>query len=192
MLIIELDGLKEGLPRLAARIVAICRAHGAREVRAAQNDAERAALWAGRKGAFGAISRLRPSYLVCDGTVPRTQLPATLRKVMALAAEHRLRVGNVFHAGDGNLHPLVLFDMRDPEELARVEALGSAILRLCAEMGGTISGEHGIGLEKLKEMACVFSPDDLDFLRKLKRAWDPGELVNPGKVLPPTDECRTA
>ncbi len=192
VLIIELDGLKEGLPRLAARIVAICRAHGAREVRAAQNDAERAALWAGRKGAFGAISRLRPSYLVCDGTVPRTQLPATLRKVMALAAEHRLRVGNVFHAGDGNLHPLVLFDMRDPEELARVEALGSAILRLCAEMGGTISGEHGIGLEKLKEMACVFSPDDLDFLRKLKRAWDPGELVNPGKVLPPTDECRTA
>jgi glycolate oxidase len=184
VLIIELDGLKDGMERLAEQIVAICQRHNVREVKAAKDNAERMKLWAGRKGAFGAISRLRPSYLVCDGTVPRTQLPATLKKVMELAEQYKLRVGNVFHAGDGNLHPLILFDVRDPEELERVEKLGSAILKLCVDMGGTISGEHGIGLEKLKEMSFIFSAADIEFMRAIKRAFDPHDLVNPGKVLP--------
>ena len=184
VLIIELDGLKDGMDRLSGRIMEICQRHKVREVKVAKDAAERMKLWVGRKGAFGAISRLRPSYLVCDGTVPRTKLPATLKKVMELAAQHQLRVGNVFHAGDGNLHPLILFDVRDPEELKRVNALGSAILTLCVEMGGTISGEHGIGVEKLKEMGLIFGAADIDLMRSLKRAFDPAGLMNPGKVLP--------
>jgi len=184
VLIIELDGLQDGMERLSERIMEICQRHRVREVKAAKDAAERMKLWVGRKGAFGAISRLRPSYLVCDGTVPRTKLPATLKKVMELAAQHQLRVGNVFHAGDGNLHPLILFDVRDPEELKRVNALGSAILKLCVEMGGTISGEHGIGVEKLKEMGLIFGSADIEFMRSLKRAFDPAGLMNPGKVLP--------
>ncbi|MEW6263315.1 MAG: FAD-linked oxidase C-terminal domain-containing protein [Thermodesulfobacteriota bacterium] len=187
VLIIELDGLQDGFDRLSRRIMDICRDNKVREVRAAKDEAERTALWAGRKGAFGAISRLRPNYLVCDGTVPRTKLPEVLDKVLKLGQEHNLRIGNVFHAGDGNLHPLILFDLRDKGELERVEKVGREILRLCAEAGGTISGEHGIGMEKLKEMAFVFSPDDIEFMRKIKRAWDPLEILNPGKVLPPEE-----
>ena len=184
VLIIELDGLKDGLERLGERIMEICKANNVREVKAAKDDAERAALWAGRKGAFGAISRLRPNYLVCDGTVPRTKLPEVLKKVLELGEQYDLKIGNVFHAGDGNLHPLILFDSRDKEELARVEKVGSEILKLCAEAGGTISGEHGIGMEKLKEMELIFSPTDIDFMRQLKTAFDPVERYNPGKVLP--------
>ena len=184
VLIIELDGLKDGLERLSARIMDICKANNVREVKAAKDDAERMALWAGRKGAFGAISRLRPNYMVCDGTVPRTKLPEVLQKVLELGRQYDLKIGNVFHAGDGNLHPLILFDSRDKEELARVEKVGSEILKLCAEAGGTISGEHGIGMEKLKEMEFIFSPADIDFMRRLKIAFDPVERYNPGKVLP--------
>ena len=136
VLIIELDGLKDGFDRLSARIQEICEENNVTELKVAKTPAERMALWAGRKGAFGAISRLRPSYLVADGTVPRTKLPEVLGKVMDLGEKYNLRIGNVFHAGDGNLHPLILFDSRDPEETARVNKVGSEILKICAEGRG--------------------------------------------------------
>ncbi len=184
VLLIELDGLKDGMERLAERIMEICKKNNVREVKAAKTEAERTQLWAGRKGAFGAISRLRPNYLVCDGTVPRTKLPEVLTKVMEVGKKYNLAIANVFHAGDGNLHPLILFDERNEEELRRVHLAGSEILKLCADAGGTISGEHGIGTEKMKEMFFVFNSQDIAAMRKVKKAFDPEEVYNPGKVLP--------
>jgi glycolate oxidase len=184
VLLIELDGLKDGMERLAERIMEICRKNNVREVKAAKTEVERAQLWAGRKGAFGAIARLRPNYLVCDGTVPRTKLPEVLIKVMEVGKKYNLAIANVFHAGDGNLHPLILFDERNEEELRKVHLAGSEIMKLCADAGGTISGEHGIGTEKKKEMRFVFTPDDIGAMKKVKMAFDPVDLYNPGKVLP--------
>jgi len=186
VLLIELDGLKDGMERLAERIMEICRKNNVREVKAAKNEAERTQLWAGRKGAFGAVARLRPNYLVCDGTVPRTKLPEVLTKVMEVGKKYNLPIANVFHAGDGNLHPLILFDERNEEELRKVHLAGSEILKLCADAGGTISGEHGIGAEKMKEMFFVFNPRDIAAMRKVKKAFDPEDVYNPGKVLPET------
>ena len=185
VLIIELDGLKDGMERLADRITKICRANRVREVKVAKDAAERDTLWVGRRGAFGAVSRLRPSYMVCDGTVPRTRLPDVLGKVKEIGRKHNLPIANVFHAGDGNLHPIILFDIRDQEETARVRKAGTEILRSCVDAGGTISGEHGIGLEKLGEMSFIFSQDDIAAMWKLKNACDPAGQLNPGKVLPP-------
>jgi len=185
VLIIELDGMADGMDRQAEKIMEICRRCQVREIRLAKSDAERADLWAGRKGAFGAVSRLRPSYLVCDGTVPRTKLPEVLSRVLEVGKKHHLAIGNVFHAGDGNLHPLILFDERNPGELERVHQVAAEILKICTDAGGTISGEHGIGTEKLKEMSLIFSETDIDFLRQIKKAFDPYDLWNPGKVIPP-------
>ncbi len=184
VLLIELDGIKDGMERLAERIMEICRKNNVREVKAAENEEERTQLWAGRKGAFGAVARLRPNYLVCDGTVPRTKLPEVLGKVMEVGRKYNLPIANVFHAGDGNLHPLILFDERDEEELSKVHAAGSEILKLCADAGGTISGEHGIGAEKMKEMFFVFTPRDMAAMRRVKMAFDPEDICNPGKVIP--------
>jgi len=184
VLLIELDGLKDGMERLAERIMEICKKNNVREVKAAKTEAERTQLWAGRKGAFGAIARLRPNYLVCDGTVPRTKLPEVLTKVMEVGKKYNLVIANVFHAGDGNLHPLILFDERNEEELRKVHLAGSEILKICADAGGTISGEHGIGTEKMKEMFFVFSPQDIAAMKKVKTAFDPNNIYNPGKVLP--------
>lgn len=184
VLIIELDGMSDGMERQAEKVMEICKRHNVREVRLAKSDAERAELWAGRKGAFGAVARLRPSYLVCDGTVPRTKLPEVLKRVMEVGKKYDLPIGNVFHAGDGNLHPLILFDERNKEELARVYKAGTEILKICADAGGTISGEHGIGTEKLKEMSFVFTEDDIELMRQIKNAFDPSNIINPGKVVP--------
>ena len=184
VLLIELDGLKDGMERLADRIMEICKKNNAREVKAAKTEAERMQLWAGRKGAFGAIARLRPNYLVCDGTVPRTKLPEVLTRVMEVGKKYDLTIANVFHAGDGNLHPLILFDERNEEELRKVHLAGSEILKICADAGGTISGEHGIGTEKMREMLFVFTPKDISAMKKVKKAFDPEEVYNPGKVLP--------
>jgi len=184
VLLIELDGLRDGMERLADRIMEICRKNQAREVKAAKTEAERMQLWAGRKGAFGAIARLRPNYLVCDGTVPRTKLPEVLTRVMEVGKKYDLAIANVFHAGDGNLHPLILFDERNEEELRKVHLAGSEILKICAEAGGTISGEHGIGTEKMKEMFFVFTPQDISAMKKVKRAFDPEDIYNPGKIFP--------
>jgi glycolate oxidase len=157
-------------------------------VKTVKTEAERTQLWAGRKGAFGAIARLRPNYLVCDGTVPRTKLPEVLTKVMEVGKKYGLAIANVFHAGDGNLHPLILFDERNEEELRKVHLAGSEIMKLCADAGGTISGEHGIGTEKKKEMLFVFTPQDIGAMKKVKMAFDPEDLYNPGKVLPEVQE----
>ena len=184
VLIIELDGMADGMDRQAKKILEICKRHKVRDVQLAKDDAERAKLWAGRKGAFGAITRLRPSYMVGDGTVPRTKLPEVLSKVMATGKKYDLLIGNVFHAGDGNLHPLILFDERDEEERKRARKAAVEILKICADAGGTISGEHGIGLEKKKEMFFIFSESDLESMRQVKRAFDPEDILNPGKVIP--------
>jgi glycolate oxidase subunit GlcD len=184
VLIIELDGLSDGMEEQAQRILEICRKNGVVSTRRAKDAAERADLWAGRRGAFGAVARLAPSYLVCDGTVPRTKLPAALSAVRKVGQKYNLAVGNVFHAGDGNLHPLILFDDRNKEEMERVHRAGMEILKICAELGGTISGEHGIGTEKLKGMPLVFRDSDLEMMQNLKTAIDPKGVCNPGKVIP--------
>jgi glycolate oxidase len=192
VLIIEVDGLKDDLEAQAQAITDLCRKHGAREVRVAKNDAERAALWAGRRGAFGAVARITPSYLVCDGTVPRTALPAALRKVAEVSAKYGLQIPNVFHAGDGNLHPLILFDWRDAEQKARVMQAGMEILECCVKLGGTISGEHGVGIEKMDAMRLVCTEADIDAQMRVKRAFDPGDLANPGKIFPVREEVAHA
>jgi glycolate oxidase len=184
VLIIELDGLPQGMDENAQKIEEICRMNHVREVKLAKNEAERTVLWAGRKGAFGSVGQVRPSYLCCDGTVPRTKLPEVLGKVIEVGKKYNLPIGNVFHAGDGNLHPLIMFDERDPDEKARVLKASSEILKLCADAGGTISGEHGVGIEKLKETSFIFNESDLELARKIKRAFDPDGLINPGKLIP--------
>jgi glycolate oxidase subunit GlcD len=185
VLIIELDGVTEGMDEQAKRILEICEKNGVVSSRRAKDATERAELWAGRRGAFGAVARLRPAYLVCDGTVPRTKLPEALVAVKRIAEKYKLSIGNVFHAGDGNLHPLILFDDRDHDELERVHKAGSEILKVCADLGGTISGEHGIGTEKLVEMSLVFRESDIETMRGIKAALDPKGLCNPGKLIPP-------
>lgn len=192
VLIIELDGLADGMDEQAERIEGICRANNVVSVRRARDNAERAELWAGRRGAFGAVARLRPSYLVCDGTVPRTKLPDALRAVKEVSSKYGLPIGNVFHAGDGNLHPLILFDGRNPEELEKVHEAGTEILEAVARLGGTISGEHGIGTEKLKAMRLIFGEEDLEMMRRIKAALDPKELCNPGKLVPPAKDSEAA
>jgi glycolate oxidase len=188
VLIIEVDGLKDDLQAQTEAIEHLCKEHGAREVRVAKDDAERAMLWAGRRGAFGAVARLAPSYLVCDGTVPRTALPIVLRKVAEVGQKYDLKIPNVFHAGDGNLHPLILFDWRDAEQKERVMRAGMEILELCVKLGGTISGEHGVGLEKMDAMRLVLSDADIRSQLRLKRAFDPRDLANPGKIFPAPQE----
>ncbi len=188
VLIIEVDGPAVGLQQQAESIREICTAHGCREIRQAKDAAERNRLWAGRRGAFGAIARLAPNYLVADCTVPRTRLPDALARVAAIAERYELRHGNVFHAGDGNLHPLLLFDSRDAEQLKRVHLAGDEIMRACVELDGTITGEHGVGMEKVEAMRLIFSEQDLAFQRKLREAFDPQDLLNPGKILPPAIE----
>jgi len=188
-LLIELDGLQYGMESQAERVMAACRDCGAREVRAARDEAERQLLWKGRKSAFGAYGRISPAYMVMDGVIPRTRLPQVLTRVNEIAAAHGLRVGNVFHAGDGNLHPNILYDPRIPGEEARVVEAGGEILKVCAEVGGSISGEHGIGLEKMDYMPLIFSEADLAFMRELREAFNPRGLCNPGKIFPSRKAC---
>jgi len=190
VLIIELDGMPEGMDEKSEKIVDICKRNNVREVKVAKNDEERAILWAGRKGAFGSVGQVRPSYLCCDGTVPRTKLPAVLSQVIEIGKKYDLPIGNVFHAGDGNLHPLIMFDERDADELHRVHLASTEILKLCADAGGTISGEHGVGLEKLKETHFIFNQADLDLERDIKRAFDPDAIINPGKMIPADETGR--
>jgi len=188
-LLVELDGLRVGIETQAGQIAQACRDAGAREVRMARDENERALLWKGRKSAFGAYGRVSPAYMVMDGVIPRTKLPYVLDRVNAIVAAHGLRVGNVFHAGDGNLHPNILYDPRKPGEEARVVEAGAEIMKLCAEVGGSISGEHGIGLEKADFMPFIFSAADLALMQRLKNAFNPTGLCNPGKVFPTKKSC---
>jgi len=185
VLIVEVDGPLAGLAEQAEHIGQLCLQNGCREVRKAKDAAERDLLWAGRRGAFGAIARLAPSFLTADCTVPRTRLPDALAQVATIAQRNQLKHANVFHAGDGNLHPVLLFDPRDAEQVQRVHHAGHEIMQACVALGGTISGEHGIGTEKLEGMRLVFSEDDLEFQRQIRAAFDPQGLLNPGKLLPP-------
>lgn len=187
VLLIELDGLRDGMDEMAQEIAAICRACGALEVTVAKDDTEREALWRGRRGSFAAMTRLAPSYLSMDGVVPPTMLPEVLRRVREIGRRHSLQVFTVLHAGDGNLHPLVLFDDRVEEQRRAAEMVNMEILAACVELGGTVSGEHGIGVEKLDAMHLVFSENDLRAQRLVKEAFDPRGLLNPGKLLPPDD-----
>ncbi|MFC1761453.1 FAD-binding oxidoreductase [Planctomycetota bacterium] len=185
VLIIEVEGPVAGLKEQAQRIQEICKENNCREVKEAKNEAERNLLWQGRRGAFGAVARLAPNYLVNDATVPRSKLPEALAQVAEITKKYNCEHGNVFHAGDGNLHPLLLFDSRDEDQLHRVEKAGWEIMQACVDLGGTISGEHGIGMEKRKAMRMVFSEVDLEEQRRLKRSFDPRNLLNPGKIIPP-------
>ena len=185
VLIIEVEGPTAGLKEQAKRIQEICMQTNCREIQEAKDNQERNLLWQGRRGAFGAVARLAPNYLVNDATVPRTKLPEALARVAEITDKYNCEHGNVFHAGDGNLHPLLLFDSRDTDQLHRVEKAGWEIMEACVKLGGTISGEHGIGLEKQEAMRMVFSEDDFRAQRALKRAFDPANILNPGKVIPP-------
>ncbi|PYM57585.1 MAG: FAD-binding oxidoreductase [Candidatus Rokuibacteriota bacterium] len=188
-LLIELDGLSVGLDEEVERVMAACRDSGARQVRLARDERERQLLWKGRKAAFGAFGRISPAYMVMDGVIPRTRLPEVLRSVEEIARTHGLRVGNVFHAGDGNLHPNILYDPRIAGEVERVLAAGAAIMKACVDVGGSISGEHGIGLEKRDFMPWIFSEADLRAMAAVKAAFNPTGRCNPGKVFPTAKSC---
>ncbi|MFC1955627.1 FAD-binding oxidoreductase, partial [Chloroflexota bacterium] len=187
LLLIELDVLKEALERQGKQIVEICRANNVQEIKTARTAAEREVLWSGRRGAFGAIARVTPAYSVQDVTVPRNKLMLMLREISKIAEKYKLPIGNVAHAGDGNLHPLVMFDNRNPEESHRAHQAGKEILSTCVAIGGTISGEHGIGIEKQDSMPLMFNSGELELMRRVKRVFDPEDILNPGKLLPPEE-----
>jgi glycolate oxidase len=189
VLIVELDGPAAQVEDDLARVEAICSGHDAREIRIASDPADRYAVWRGRKAAFAAMGRISPDYYVQDGVVPRTKLPSVLRAIDELSRTHGLRVGNVFHAGDGNLHPLVLYDGRVEGEAERAEALSKQILEICVDAGGSITGEHGVGTDKACAMPLMFSEDDLAAMQRLRRAFDPLGLANPGKLFPTPRLC---
>ncbi|MFN8535238.1 MAG: FAD-linked oxidase C-terminal domain-containing protein [Dehalococcoidia bacterium] len=189
LLLVELDGSPAEVAAQAARVAAICRSQAATEQRIAQSAEERALLWKGRKAALPAMGRLSPGYYVQDGVVPRTALPTVLRRIAALSAEAGLRVANVFHAGDGNLHPLVLYDPAVPGETDRAAELAGRILLACVEAGGSITGEHGVGLDKKKYLSAMFGEADLDTMGLVRCAFDPEGLSNPGKLFPTPRLC---
>jgi len=189
VLIVELDGLEAGLDRQVTRIKAICEKNRAREVRVARDDQERADLWKCRKRAFGAIGRLSPNFLTQDGVVPRSKLPEIMQFIRACSEKYGLRIPNVFHAGDGNIHPLVLYDEREPDQVRRAVAAGHDILNKCVDLGGSVTGEHGIGTEKIDFMEKQFTKDDLDAMRTLRRVFDPRGRCNPHKLFPGSKRC---
>ncbi|HEX3918603.1 MAG TPA: FAD-linked oxidase C-terminal domain-containing protein [Caulobacteraceae bacterium] len=189
ILICECDGHSGDAEAELEHLADICRAAGASEIRQARDEIERLKLWAGRKGAFPAMGRLAPDYYCIDGTIPRRRLPEVLARISALSLEQGLAVANVFHAGDGNLHPLILYDASADGELDRAEALGGAILELCVEVGGTITGEHGVGREKINQMCVQFTPAELAAFAAIKAAFDPAGLLNPGKAIPTLARC---
>jgi glycolate oxidase len=189
LLIVELDGQALQVEDDAAAVEEICRTNGAFELRAASTAEERALVWKGRKAAFAAMGRVSPSYYVQDGVVPRTKLPEVLRRIAGLEAEHGLRIGNVFHAGDGNLHPLVLYDHAVPGQAALAEQVARQILEICVDAGGSLTGEHGIGADKACSMPLMFSEADLEAMQRVRRGFDPNGLANPGKLFPTPRLC---
>ncbi|HIL73084.1 MAG TPA: FAD-binding protein [Verrucomicrobia bacterium] len=189
LLIVELDGLAKGVEQQAKQVDEICRRNNAREVRLAADAAERAALWKCRKRAFGAIGRLSPNYVTQDGVVPRSKLPVIMRFIRTVSDKYELRIPNVFHAGDGNIHPLILYDEREPAQVKRALQAGHDILDKCIELGGSVTGEHGIGAEKIDFMAKQFSKDDLDAMQQLRRVFDPDKRCNPHKMFPGAKRC---
>jgi glycolate oxidase len=189
LLIVELDGPPAEIDHLIAEVESIARANQAMSLRISASEEERLAFWSGRKAAFPAVGRISPDYYCVDGTIPRKRLPEVLTHMRDLSKKHGLRVANVFHAGDGNLHPLILYDANNPGELERAEEFGADILRFCVAVGGVLTGEHGVGVEKRDLMPVMFDEVDLDQQQRLKCAFDPGGLLNPGKVFPQLHRC---
>ena len=189
VLLIEVEGIAEAVTTQAATIDEICRIHQAREVRIARDDKERDLLWKGRKNSFGALGRVAAGIYVLDGVIPRSKLPQTLRRIQEIGQQFGLRIGNIFHAGDGNLHPIVLYDPRDTEQYQRALQASAAIIRYCVEVGGSLSGEHGIGMEKSELMPLLFSDADFALMRRVHDALNPTCLLNPGKVFPINKGC---
>jgi glycolate oxidase len=189
VLIVEVEGLAEHTECAVKLAREICQRSGAREVKLAKDEAERQLLWKGRKGAFGAMGVLAPNYYVQDGVVPRSKLPEMMRRIAEISRQFNLRIANVFHAGDGNLHPNILFDMRAPGELDRVIEAGAATLRACVELGGSITGEHGVGLEKKAYIGLLFNAADLEAMARVRRAFDPDSRFNPAKLFPTPASC---
>src|SRR3954464_14389206 len=192
VLLIELEGIREAVEEQAELVSELCRKTRAREVRRAADETERQLLWKGRKTAFGAIGRISPSYYVQDGVIPRTRVPETLRKIEEVSRKYSLTIGNIFHAGDGNLHPLILFDARDAEQTQRTLAAGREILEFCISVGGSITGEHGVGMEKQDLMCTLFTDSELEVMRRLRNCFNPDSLLNPQKMLPSMRTCREA
>jgi glycolate dehydrogenase FAD-linked subunit len=189
VLLIEVEGVLECAEEDAGQIEAVCRENNARDVRCAKSGEERDLLWRGRKNAFGAVGRISPSFYVQDGVIPRTRLPEMLEFIAAVGEKYQLQIGNIFHAGDGNLHPLLMFDARDEQQHQRVLKAAGEIMAKCAEMGGSITGEHGVGMEKNELMPLIFSGDDIEMMRKIKNVFNPGGSFNPGKLLPTGKMC---
>jgi glycolate oxidase len=189
ILLCEVDGTEQEVTEHIERVRELLLASGATEVRTARDNLERLRFWQGRKSAFPAVGRISPDYYCMDGTIPRRRLPEVLRRTAELSEEYGLPVANVFHAGDGNMHPLILYDANNPGELERTEELGGKILELCVEVGGTITGEHGVGIEKIRQMCVQFDKEELEQFMAVKRAFDPKELLNPGKGVPTPRRC---
>jgi glycolate oxidase len=189
VLLIEVEGLREAVEEHADEIEAVCRENQAREVRRAKSAEERDLLWKGRKTAFGALGRISPNYYVQDGVIPRTRLPEMLDFIGSIEKKYDLRIGNIFHAGDGNLHPLIMYDERDRDQTARVVKAAKDIIMRCVEMGGSITGEHGVGLEKSDLMPLIFSENDLELIGRIKNLFNPLGRLNPGKLLPTGKMC---
>ncbi|MCK4967267.1 FAD-binding protein [bacterium] len=182
VVVMEIDGLKEGLQKEADKILDICKANNAMEALMAKDDDEKTRLWSARKNAFGAIGRISPNYYTNDGVIPRTKLPEILNYIQKVSQKYGLTIANTFHAGDGNIHPAVFFDEKDPDQVEKSEKASTEILRKCVDLGGSVSGEHGIGCHKMKYMSWIFNEDDFTAMRKIKELFDPEGLCNPGKV----------
>ena len=189
VLLIELEGLVEAVGAQAAAVDEVCRAHHAREVRVARDDRERELLWKGRKNAFGALGRLAPGNYVLDGVIPRSKIPQALRRIKEIGEQYNFKIGNIFHAGDGNLHPIVLFDPREPAQYQGAIEASADIIRYCVEIGGALTGEHGVGMEKSELMPLLFSDDDFDLMRRVHDAFNPNAALNPGKIFPLNKGC---
>jgi glycolate oxidase len=188
-LLIEVDGISAGIDSQIEEILAVCKQNHVREVKVAENEAERALWWANRKMGFGAMGAISPDYLVQDGVIPRTRLPEVLESIAQISREYDLRIANIFHAGDGNLHPLILFDASIPEEIERAAKAGSACLKACADVGGSITGEHGVGIEKAAEMRFIFTEEEIAAQTDIRAVFNPEDLLNPGKLFPSPGRC---
>jgi glycolate oxidase len=189
LLIVELDGAPAEVDHLIGKVEGIAHGHNATTIRPSRDEPERLAFWSGRKAAFPAVGRISPDYYCMDGTIPRARLAEVLTRIRTVSEQYRLAVANVFHAGDGNLHPLILYDANQPGEVELAEALGADILKLCVEVGGVLTGEHGVGVEKRDLMGTMFDECDLAHQQRLKCAFDPDGLLNPGKVFPQLHRC---
>lgn len=189
LLLIEVDGIEAGIDDQMNEIVEVCKRNNVREVKVAKDEAERSLWWANRKTGFSAMGAISPDYLVQDGVIPRTKLPEVLEKIGEISKKYQLRIANIFHAGDGNLHPLVLYDARVPGEAERAAKAGSECLKVCADAGGSITGEHGVGIEKIEEMRFIFTDEEIEAQTNIRAVFNPEQLLNPGKLFPQPGRC---